>query len=150
MDINSNYSSSYASGSHFSPYTASGYPSVEGKGDSLTSTAAAGRRLLSTDSILEIPKQIRDVDYSEKDKKILFRWRLLRGVSLGILGLSSFFFLLLILQPLLVFLFTLGGCEEWFEFASEVLIMSMIPGGIGILSAIFYLFCQRQVGKFQI
>lgn len=140
MDLRDNLSPS----GHFSPYTASSYPLTDGHYE-LAGTTAAGRRLLvKGDSLMAMGanSKIRVATNRAVDlKKVIVRWTVIRGVVFVVLGLSSIFFALFIVEPLLVFLFTLGtcvsgGCHEWLEFSNEVLWASLIPGGVSLLSAL--------------
>ena len=123
---------------YFSPYTAGSYGAVDGSG------APMRLPVKSTDSLTMFDLQRADRQtYRTREslEKVLWKWQLLRTIANLVAVLSASLFLLLVLQPLLVFLFTLGtcvmgGCEEWLEFASVVLFASLVPGGIALVSLV--------------
>jgi hypothetical protein len=71
--------------------------------------------------------------------QVLKAARITRGVCCGIAAVSSFAFLTIFLQPVLLPLFTFGACfsggfSEWLQFSFEVLKVSVVPLVIGIAS----------------
>lgn len=79
-------------------------------------------------------------------------WRVVYLIAGSVSGLSLIVFVFFVLQPILVVVFTLGGCvsggcEEWLEFSEEVFAASLIPLTLGVVTALIactaYLIKQR-------
>lgn len=97
--------------------------------------------------------------YSERREKrvrtpeeLIARWLTICQVCVGISVVCALCFALLVIQPFLVVVFTLGdcvtgGCDDWLEFAHEVFLVSLIPLAVtlvmGIFASLAYLRVER-------
>lgn len=149
MDIRNNLSSN----NHFSPYSASSYPTVTNVDGGLippsSSTLHRGDSLTPFDSRLLSPEPVR---HEINLHQALKSWKMIRAGTLITTLLSGTIFILLIFQPLLVLLFTLGGCvsdgcEEWVEFSAVVMLASLVPGSIAILGGLLSLVSHLTVHR---
>lgn len=150
MDIRNNLST----GNHFSPYSANAYGSAPSGDGGVVHTPTAppsfprggDSLMISTTSSYNSERKRERRIYTPDELRL--RWQTISRVCGGFAGACAICFVLLVVQPLLVVLFTLGGCvsggcDDWMEFAHEVFFMSLVPLSLmltaGIISCLAYL-----------
>lgn len=83
----------------------------------------------------------------ERPARTLKRLQVVRLFGLCIMWISLLIFVVLAIQPLLVYVFTAGDAEDWLEFAFEVMTVSFYPAAValtsGLLTLLINVFCRR-------
>jgi hypothetical protein len=143
MDIGNNLTT----GNHFSPYTNSyAIGGGESQGAEGASPGPVPVRFPSAgDSLIAMGTSYSYALNRESSGTFTAtrraRWRVVYLISGSVSGVSIALFILFAAQPLLVVIFTLGGClsrdgQEWLEFSKEVLQTSLVPLAAGLVAGL--------------
>jgi hypothetical protein len=145
MDIRNNLSTA----NHFSPYSASAYGAgAAGESGVVHTPTAPPSFPRGGDSLMVLSGGMSSYSSERRREGRVYtaeelraRWQTISRVSGGFAGACAICFALLVIQPLLVFVFTLGGClsggcDDWMDFAYEVFFMSLVPLTLMLAAAI--------------
>ncbi len=124
-----------------------------GGGSSDQFVGKAARPVGYGDSILVGSPLARKADSKTKpgmdQEQALKAFQLTRTISAGLASVALFVFGIMILQPLLLPLFTLGMCfstgmAEWLDFSWTILKISIIPAAVGTICGWVAYFAHRK------
>lgn len=151
MDVSTNGFSSSGYRAHGSYYGGAAGASPGASTDSFSSTQP--RKMQFGDSLIGTALPRKAPAKNEADPAQMLKMaRIARGFGWVLSGLAFFIFIIMVLQPILLPLFTFGACfsggfGEWMDFSFAVLKVSLIPLALGLIFGWVGYFAHRKVAE---